>query len=412
MAICGNCCLDLLEVLETLNIDLNELSTALEEVTLKDNGKLTCGKCKQTLSTGDLYFNSEEDFEYFVEEATVAIGKSLSEKIEFCSHCEGSEIEFAIARFNKELEEDEVELPQRGVELQEFLFDVGIPDQYFDQVAENLVCQNCGYGEEPYHPKHNPDGGHFDVWDRIYSQEDINEFYGVDVDEFIKLGTLYGIEFYKQELTDFQDIIYNYPLLAYKHPIGQKIYTVLQNHFDKGGYTTLSQGATVYRGRNRKRDSNTLKPDQLWNPPVGVASHGRYNSIGISVLYCTDSIEAIPNEIHPQHDDEIDIATFQIKSSYKLLDVSKLFNGFEGFLSVQNAESKTLKSAYLLTNYIRDCCADIGYNGIRYKGVPGAGEYNNYAFFNFAKGQDIDIVGTRTFSFDIKYRIHDGTEIF
>jgi hypothetical protein len=79
-----------------------------------------------------------------------------------------------------------------------------------------------------------------------------------------------------------------------------------------------------------------------------------------------------------------------------------LFGGFNDFFSESNVESKTLKKVYLLTNFIRDCCQNIGYHGVKYKGV-GRGSYYNYAFFNFAVAVDINITNVSAYDYDIIY---------
>lgn len=223
----------------------------------------------------------------------------------------------------------------------------------------------------------------------------------MDYEEFSDFALQYDINLSLTELSDFKKYMIENPLLAFKHPAGQKIYSVLKSHFDTEDCIHLEKGVTLYRGRNRKVDATKLTADQLWNPPKGNSSHGRYNLIGTSVLYCTDKVEGIPLEIHPGHDDTVDIGVFQNRKEFKLLNIV-FFQNFSGFFSEKNIDTKTLKEVYLLPNFIRDCCSEIGYQGVKYRGVHDNDGYTNYAFFNFTK-EDFRVVNVYSKRFIINY---------
>lgn len=38
---------------------------------------------------------------------------------------------------------------------------------------------------------------------------------------------------------------------------------------------------------------NLQSDKELWEPPYGVSSHGRYNDIGASVLYCSNNLDVL-----------------------------------------------------------------------------------------------------------------------
>ncbi|NWQ43306.1 hypothetical protein MLOOGBEN_21635 [Bacillus sp. EB106-08-02-XG196] len=75
----------------------------------------------------------------------------------------------------------------------------------------------------------------------------------------------------------------------------------------------------------------------------------------------------------------IDVGTFKNKSELTLLNMD-FFHEFQGFFDEKNMDTKQFKEVYLLPNFIRDCCVEIGYHGVRYTGVHQEnGKYTNYA---------------------------------
>jgi hypothetical protein len=212
----------------------------------------------------------------------------------------------------------------------------------------------------------------------------------------------YGIQFSAHQLSQFKEFIYTYPLLAHKHEVGDMIYQYIKKHFDSNDYEILTVGSTLYRGRLRKRDQTTFDKNELWNPPIGKSSHGRYNMIGVSVLYCSSAKEGIPYEINPQLNDIIDIATIRTKEDMSIVNLDKLFNGLETYFSQKVSESKALKETYILTSFISDCCREVGFNGIKYFGL-GNDQYINYALSNFEQNKDIEICEVKSYEFSVKY---------
>jgi hypothetical protein len=93
-------------------------------------------------------------------------------------------------------------------------------------------------------------------------------------------------------------------------------------------------------------------------------------------------LEAIPYEINPSHEDVIDVAQFELKRELKIFDIGSFDPEFRGFFCEKNGETKLLKQAYLLPNYIGACCSLIGYDGVKYEGNHTKIRYTNYALFN------------------------------
>ncbi|MBS4539652.1 HNH endonuclease [Clostridium sp. D2Q-11] len=224
----------------------------------------------------------------------------------------------------------------------------------------------------------------------------------IDTEGLNRLGDEFDIEFKENEVEDFIEHIYYNPMVAYKHIIGEKIYNLLKKCYKKNYFETVQPSMKLYRGRKRKKYERQYSKKQLWSPPSGLASHGRYNSVGVSVLYCSDLKDSIPYEIHPQVGDIIDIGEFTVERELKVLNINNIFNEFEGFISVENTENKLVNRCYLFTNYIRDCCNIIGYNGIIYNGVTEL-DYNNFAFTNLKKHEDIEIKSVKSIEYKNNY---------
>lgn len=397
-------CTDLVDVLNRLEISLDDFDNApLKMVGYKDLGDIICSNCDNELDVGDLYFECEEDHEQFLDEAIQIISETLSAQISQCFRCPaGQDIESFLYTVNKELKEDGITYSNPGTEIYEFLFDEEVPEQYHEKVKNYLICSNCGYGK-PHHPKHNPNSYHFELHNHIYhSREVIDRFWGYDDEDFIELATNFGIDLEIKELEGFREFIYKYPMLALTKDTAKKIYSLLEKIYKDNEFIILNTSQILYRGRPRKKDDKVLTPEQLWSPPEGLPTHGRYNSVGVSVLYCCDKVDGIPYELHPTNEQDIDIAKFELINDLKLFDIDRVFKGFEGFFALPNEESKMVKKAYLFTNFVGSCCAEIGFNGVKYKGV-GKGDYTNFALFNVQQDKDLVIKDVITKRVEITY---------
>nr|WP_278046245.1 RES family NAD+ phosphorylase [Clostridium beijerinckii] len=192
-------------------------------------------------------------------------------------------------------------------------------------------------------------------------------------------------------------------MLGFKHDTGKKIYDLLNNIYNNIECEILNSESILYRGRTRKEDRPAFKDNEMWNPPDGITSHGRYNQIGISVLYCSTKQKVLPYEIHAGLDDIVEIVKFKLKENMKILDVDDVFEEFDGFFNSNYVESKELKKKYLLPNYIRDCCKDIGYNGIAYRSVHDD-SCKNYALINFKEDINIELISHTYKKFKVCYR--------
>jgi len=356
-----------------------------------------CDNCRRYLDAGDHYWLGE-DVEDFEDMALDLLANDISTSyIHYCSKCDGADLEHHAYVWNKELDEDDDEVSPGGLDIDDVLNDYEVPDEYRATVRERLRCRNCGYGEA------NEIAGHFDLNDRAYTKRDIESFYYLDLEGINTLGERYGMEVSVEELHGLDELLKRTPLLAMYSSAAATLYKVLHAHYEQGHAYRISAGSRLYRGRVRHPNEKHFTEDEMWQPPNGKAVHGRYNGVGFPVLYCCDCPDGIPYEISPTKDQLIDVACIVTHKDMHLLDADRLFNGvFNGFVSSPSDSGDILKTSYMFTNFIGECCKHIGYHGVVYN--PSIGnDYKNFALFNYDKGDVLSIESVTARDYMVSY---------
>ncbi|RAU04277.1 hypothetical protein DEJ55_11385 [Bacillus pumilus] len=376
--ICCNCTINVLFDEFKLKIDDLDEYPKISVVGYGEEDVLICGYCKFELEPLDMYFESNENYRNAIELTIISVANILSNKIEHCSHCEGEELEY----YEYRAMEEEIPFSSHGQEIYDFLCEYNVDEEFHEEIMHNLRCSSCGYGEG-MHSKNNPDGGYFSYSDRIYTAQEISEFWGFEK-ELILIAQIYGVEISLDMVDNFIEYCSNNPMLAFNHELSKLIFVVLKKVLaDEERVLKRESDVLLFRGRKRAKDTSKYKIEELGMPPLGISSHGRYNLVGTSVLYLSDNREGIPYEIEPKKNEVIDIATYQVKQPLTLFNVDEIFRDFSFYISKENEESKTLKRNYLFTNFLASACYEIGFDGIYYKGA-GDKSYNNIALFEKA----------------------------
>ena len=360
---------------------------------------IICNSCGEELEPESYYVDCEL-IEELLEKLGEILGDVLSKSIDYCSKCEGSQIEYSKYVYEKEF--GDTDIFDSGIDVYDFLSEHNIYTEDLRKVViYNLRCQCCDHGT----PDRDGVSSSFELDDRIYSSHEIDEYYGIDINELNIIGEIYGILFEKEELNDFIDYLYRNPSLSLKHPVGVKFYELLERHYLDNKFR-LEVDFILYRGRKRYYDQTEFAHKDLWNPPEGQATHGRYNSIGVSVFYCTDNYEGLPYELNPVKNECIDYGEFKVLKELNIIDVSKLFpEEFAEYFSANSVESKLLKKTYLLTSFISECCKNIGYNGVRYKGVSNKLDYHNFAIFDVKSKDQLIVNKIKKIETEVVYKI-------
>lgn len=270
-----------------------------------------------------------------------------------------------------------------------------------------LKCQNCGFGYNRYNPSTDRTRSEYKFFreDAVYSESEIQQFY--EIIKYLRIRDFasdYGVQINIEELTEFADYLRANHMLGYFHNVGQTIFNLLKTHYDKAHYEVLKVGTIVLRGRTVQKNNIDYGVDQMWNPPQSWASHGRFNPVGSSVLYCCDNVDSIPYEINPTAKQDICIAHVYIRRPLIMLNIDRLFYKFNDLVRESSNNDGIYNSDYALTNYIAECCKEIGYHGISYKGVRGE-DYTNYAILNFSNTEDMSINHVKRMKINVKYEI-------
>ncbi|MEK4083771.1 hypothetical protein [Psychrobacillus sp. FSL K6-1415] len=408
-------CLNCFELTDTFNfLYMNPLESIIEyddvlnqyvnindeETYYKHNGKLLCSLCKEHINIEDYYISSDKE-EHLAKAVSELLGVEISKYINYCKNCEISRELEEVNRIS--IIEKGQKLYSQGIEIETFLLKYSVPEKYIPFVIPFLECQCCGYGYNRMEKKY--EKGCFDDSFFVFNQDEISDFLEIDMAEWETFSEKYFIYIKEMELTNFLSSLKKSPMLAFKHSVGQKIYELFSEMYTAGDFISLSN-KKLYRGRIRGIGSEIYQPQEMWSPPFGFSTHGRYNLIGTSVLYLTDEKKYIPHELNYTNAQELDIATIEVNEPLKILDLSKFIGDFGKFLSQSSNNTQILKMEYLLTNYISECCKEIGFNGIKYKGIK-EGNYNNYAVFKYEKNKQLKISNVISFKVNIEYVIQN-----
>lgn len=162
----------------------------------------------------------------------------------------------------------------------------------------------------------------------------------------------------------------------------QRVKNIIRNYnrrigFDKEFY---------YHARTRKSCETPYPAEKMQRAPRRVAGAGRYNDPGQAHYYFADSVEGTRIEMmkHMSRDDkkikviqtvklrpvcEIDLIDFSAKHLRK-------DSAFFRYLRepIDDLED-VLPRQYLIPNFVKDCCKDLGMEGIKYYG---GADYSNY----------------------------------
>lgn len=245
-----------------------------------------------------------------------------------------------------------------------------IPEKYREVIADNMVCQGCGHDD-------------FDIYSDVCTES------RVDVELEIKLET--ANRKYKKKIDGLLDYITKYPSLVLNNTLASKIHKEIMAH-------TLPvheiKAGTYYRSRVVK-DSDVYSSENLGPPRQGIASVGRYNHSGQSVLYLSKTRDCSVAEVLGGNANSalIWVQEYDVADIGNILDLSITGEHFLSLDSVlftallNNSALKkrcdnaypTWKPEYLLTNFVADTAKLAGYTGILYNSAV-AGDLNIVLF--------------------------------
>ncbi|TRY26515.1 RES domain-containing protein [Brevibacillus sp. LEMMJ03] len=366
---CKNCLIELFEFTYNLLPSIHLNSVRFIWQVFKEEGidpgewrerihGLCCPNCKSSLSLGDIIFDDED---YVKEEIIDIIAEHLSKDIIACSDCDDGPIAYEYHHGN----------PDNLREGHELCAEYQVPDDISDEVAERLQC-HCG--------------NYIGTYGAFVTQDDVKLWYS----DFLDIA-LRTFDIRRDEASIFAEFLLKYPMLGIHHPIGQKIFDQIY-HRNIPGICTMLQGTIFYRARARDNSIRNVpyRPDELWAPPVGIPSHGRFNPIGVPVLYLTSSQEVTLEEIklgNREHD-VAEIAEFVLVKNIEVWDVRDL--DIKDLVTMPSLNEGAITREYIFPNFLAQCCAVAGINGLQYESVKDNTAWN-LALFHYSEGHSIII---------------------
>lgn len=171
------------------------------------------------------------------------------------------------------------------------------------------------------------------------------------------------------ELISFESQLFEDSFFALDHPVGKKIFEIIRNWTEFMDFDC----DTYYHARMLRKGGKPFLDQEMMKAPVNISAHGRYNAIGKSCYYITDSLEGALSEIRKHSGGTkptIQVVAIRPVKSIKLIDLSEEISGRNNFIehlryTVDNEEGKIIKE-YLLPNFVASCCKKLGIDGIKY----------------------------------------------
>lgn len=223
-----------------------------------------------------------------------------------------------------------------------------------------------------------------DIDERILSQNvAIPELYD---ESYLEENSIFG----KYQWDDFKKYLRNENRFHSKYIKPSILEEVL-----KDTICTIQEGTAMYRARVAET-SVGYTMDLMGAPPPEKATAGRANSKGISCLYLASDRNTTVKEIRAGAFDFVTIATFKLKYSVNLVDLSVITHNSPFYAEtdkvkyllnerhLKNIEKDLAKPVskrdsdldYLPTQYISDFAKYLGYDGVRYISTFNNDAYN------------------------------------
>lgn len=256
------------------------------------------------------------------------------------------------------------------MDLDDLLFSLKVPEKSIDKIIPHLRCPFCGNES-------------FDRYSEIGVKSDFDKEVEKHMDEVYRL--------YGAEVRQFEDLLENYPFLAYSNKLAKRIHKELKDR----KLPTVEIVGEFFRTR-RVESSEVLNKDGMYNPPKGKPHEGRFNHAGQSHLYLSNDKATAIKEVTSdeksllvwcQKFEILDVVENVLDLSFDWQNItpstSTLLLALKVFNSIGRSDrNKELwRPDYYLTRYIMDCAKEQGYNGIKYNSAKNKREYDVVLFY-------------------------------
>ena len=215
-----------------------------------------------------------------------------------------------------------------------------------------------------------------------------------NVADIVMLNSLVeGIEF--NECVEFINYLSDYPMLGYKHTIGNRIFDYIAN-CQKEKINEIE----LFRIRiSTEQKQIAYTKNEMFEPQFTYPKQNRFSMVGSNPLYLTDNLETALLETGVTSTDKYTYARLKIVNPFFVLNITNdqipLFR-----LCHKRAEknNSNMYVEYLLSNYISDCAKSCSFEGIVYNSVQTIGR-KNYVLFSAGK-RDFDTIEIKGFNYE------------
>lgn len=374
-----------------------------------DYEDLFCETCGYKIEKGEVFI---EDKEQLKDEIFQLIGNYIMNEIKSCQNCgDGSFINDFYPSI-KSAFYDEDDDPEKifsdidtSTEIKDLLYDIlrnnsDSWEEYYENIVEYIQCPHCDNGSGIDWSSH-IDNGEFDLYTLIYTSSDIEQFYhsfyGDEIEEAKHEISEIAKHFTFDELIKFKnEYIQNRTYISENNQF-LKLQKIIRDIYYNGDFYLLDAKRIVFRTRTNKK-KQLFDPEQMWEPPYRFVGQGRYNGIGEPVLYCSNNIGGLKQEVTIGVDEIFNYVMFRVERPLKLFPIDRIFGvEFNGIISeaiTKNSENDKFKEQYIISNIVSAIVKRVGFNGVVYKSTKDKFS-TNYALFNFDK--DIDITAVCSF---------------
>lgn len=368
-----------------------------------------CNECGRLISKGEIFFD-DDDYDDYKNEITFYFAQKTMDRISCCTECcEGQdiqEIRWSMQSIFNEEDEDADKLLESidtASTVEDLLNEIFYRkedawDKFYESIISKIKCPQCGNGSG-VDMDEKIDYGSFDRYTEVYTKRDLelfnHKFYGDTIEEIGHCVNELAKNLSFEQLVDLKNDYISNKLFCTKNNEFNKLVYVIKELYNNGVIYELYNGRIVYRTRLSNLPKKCSK-DELWAPPIGNASHGRYNDIGTSIFYCANNINVVKKEVSLADNSIYNVGKFIIKSPRQLFPINYVFDGdYLGLIEEEvpiSQQSNTFKQQYVMCNIVSAICANVGYDGIVYRSTKDKLSVDYALFCNFEKGKDIECI--------------------
>lgn len=387
--------------------ECEDIKNIFEEYAEIEDEDFECTKCGGQVIKGESYI--EEDDEVSEVIFRYMAGQIMND-IDCCEQCgDGEDIQGLFPSI-KSYFYDEDDDPEAIFDsfntastIEDIMNDVfesrwTLWEPFYENIVEFVECPKCDNGSGVNYDE-KMDYGTFGLHTEVYTKRDIDQFnhdfYGDELEE-IKIEISYlAKKFSFDELVTLKNDYIQNRMYATRNPLFDKLEQFIKGLFVQKKWYALSENRIVFRTRI-SRIGEPLPKEQLWEPPCGVASHGRYNDIGVSMLYCANNKEVIKKEIVLPYGHNYNIAKFIIHKPIYLFPINNIFGGeFAGLIDEAvptEQQNINFKQQYIISNIVSAICFQVGYDGIVYRSTKDNISIDYALFCKYEKSKDLEIL--------------------